>query len=215
MSEDDDSRDDPSGDVLADVLISRIIDHEAADSDWSSFERLAERHPTVWPRLLAGLRDDAALRAAMERRLGLADRVELPSLAARRAIAGWRGWTGWAAAVLLAVLWWGASWATDIAPIGLPPLEPGSGEAARVAGGLPVDARRTRDTSTAELISELPLQVLETRRAADGQGLEVLYVRPLLERTRVDGVYELGVDEFGRPMPRAIDPAVLLASQSL
>jgi len=64
------------------------------------------------------------------------------------------------------------------------------------------------------IVGELPLQLVSTAAAADGDGLDVVYVRPVLERTRVSGLYSLGADELGQPAPVSINPASYLVADS-
>jgi hypothetical protein len=65
-----------------------------------------------------------------------------------------------------------------------------------------------REGATAgRVIDQLPLQTLSTRRAPDGDGFDVVFVRSLVERARVKQLMTLAPDEHGSPQPLQIDLA--------
>jgi hypothetical protein len=64
-------------------------------------------------------------------------------------------------------------------------------------------------------VEQLPLRLMGTRPGPAGRGIEVLFVRPVVESAVVDGVYSLGTDELGRPAPVPVDPATLAAPNKL
>ncbi|MDI1288501.1 MAG: hypothetical protein PSX37_00945 [bacterium] len=52
------------------------------------------------------------------------------------------------------------------------------------------------------VIGELPKKVLvNTTQAPDGQGYEVIFIRQIMERVRVDDLYRYSSDELGNPTP--------------
>jgi hypothetical protein len=55
------------------------------------------------------------------------------------------------------------------------------------------------------VLEQLPLHTLATQRLPDGCGLEVVFVRSLVERRRVDQAFALAADEHGRPAPLPVD----------
>ena len=65
------------------------------------------------------------------------------------------------------------------------------------------------------MLGDLPLRLVSTQPSSDGAGLDLLYVQPVLRRARVDHVFEVGMDEHGRPAPVPVDPAVLAQHESL
>lgn len=211
MSDPDLTPDDDWNGTRADRLISRIVDRRAEPQDWSSFVELARSEPGHWEQLLATLRADVALRAALAGALETAESVEtpLPSLPRWRAA---RPWTGWAAAGLLALCWAGSSSfgpqpaASPASPLAQPAAP---SNVARTDSDVPAG-----DDST-PIVEELPLRLMGARPGPAGQGIEVLYMRPVIERAMVDGVYSVGTDELGRPAPVQIDPATLVASNKL
>ncbi len=208
-----------------DRVVGRIIDRVARPEDFAGFREAARARPEAWHELLDGLADDAALGAALEARLETADAVRLPP--SRRAVRPWALLSGWAAALLVSALWWTTAAVGGSQPPrgaddlvarqdegGLLP-ESGGASAPRlradgdVAQALPPGAQIARPAGT--VVGELPLEILQTRRPESGEGLEVLYLRRVVERTRVDSVLTVGSDEFGRAVPVSIDPTSLLA----
>ncbi|MHC4845161.1 MAG: hypothetical protein ACYTCU_03265 [Planctomycetota bacterium] len=204
-----------------DVLISRILDRQAEPQDFDAFSAAAEAEPEAWKELLGALRDDVALGVATDARLDAATQVEAPiiELRAPRALPVW---TGWAAALLLAVAWLG--WNGQVG------IDAGLGKGGDVAGGPtgpltaePVsagmfgsDGPRLRDGAIVpaadHVLGELPPELISARPAVEGEGVEVVYVRRVLERARVDSAWSVGTDELGRPAPVRVNLELLVGS---
>lgn len=53
--------------------------------------------------------------------------------------------------------------------------------------------------AAAAVVEELPPLMLDSFPAADGGGVDVVYLRRVVERVRVDECYRLAADEHGRP----------------
>jgi len=203
---------DPFADDADALLIARIVERAALPADYERFDTLAKARPDRWSELLAALRDDDALHLALDESLRPAELVELPTRPARaRGLSALRPLTGWLAAAALAVVWLTAGARLD-------------GAAGRPAGGEPLalvpqgDGPRLRDEPLAAgdpVLGELPLRLVGTQPAPDGDGVELLYVQPVVRRTRVDGVLQVRTDEQGRPAPVPVDPAVLVRHESL
>jgi len=100
---------------------------------------------------------------------------------------------------------------TESAGQGRVPLLAQSGDAAgprlRDPNGT---AAPSGDDLHGDIVGQLPLQLVSSVASPDGNGLDVVYVRPVLERARVSGMYSLGLDDAGRPAPVSIKPASLL-----
>ncbi len=117
----------------------------------------------------------------------------------------------------------GAASAPDAAPSD---LGPGSRDEAPVDPALLAQAGNTagprlRDAAApvgddlhGDIVGQLPLQLVSSVASADGNGLDVVYVRPVLERARVSGMYSLGFDDAGRLSPVSIQPASLLLADN-
>jgi anti-sigma factor RsiW len=191
-----------------DVLISRVVDGEASDADWRELESLAAEDGAVMRRLAEAQSQEAALREAMAGELARAEAVELPERHAATVYqfrSRLQGWTGWAAAAAVALAWATAGGALR-----------GGGET-NVAGaswGAPASTEEAFERyqlmglAEGRVLGELPLVMLRAEQREDGQ-TDVTYLRRVLERKTVTGVYEPGVDADGRP---ALLPARLETS---
>lgn len=243
---DHDHEHEPDRDREAHLALSRVVDRVADPADWNLLEHLGRADAGLWQRLADLLRDDDALRSAVESELAAVEAVPAPVFARRRWWTGLPSWSGWAAAALLALSWalspsvpavddesprWvGGQDARDPMvrrPVGLDTsrrvadalagVPPGpaitSAPGAPVAAaGLDAGTAITPSAPGAELLGELPAELLSTRPLADGSGVELFTLRRVLQREVVAGVYALGADELGNPRPVAVSPESLLAS---
>ncbi|MCK5940961.1 MAG: hypothetical protein KAI24_03235, partial [Planctomycetes bacterium] len=89
--------------------------------------------------------------------------------------------------------------------------EQGRGDGAElVAGGSPdelMHAYLRQGAEAGRVLDQLPLRTLSTRRAPDGDGFEIVFVRSLVERARVDQLMTFAPDEHGQPQPLRVDLA--------
>lgn len=193
----------PSDDPAREAL-DRILERHALPADYEAFAARARRDPACWEDLLAGLRDDDALRLALDEELEPALRVPLP--APRAAAGGLRAWGGWLAAAAMALLWATAELT--------PPAPVSPGWTPPVAAGPLVTDDLSGAPAPDPVLAELPSRLVGTRPAADGAGYEVLYLQPVLRRARVANVLGVGADEHGRPAAVPVDPAVLAHHES-
>jgi len=192
------------------TLIGRIAAGEAGEREWSAFVDHATQESGAWERLACTLRDEMQIRAALDEALDDADHVEIEEKALRPQPIGRIGaWPGWAVAAMLALAWVGFS-------IVMPTSNPGMNEAgvgARFAGFSDPDEAYQEYLRVGEqkgrVVEELPMVMIETRALEDGEGYEVLYVRQLLERARVDTAFQISRDETGRPQPVQVNLANL------
>ncbi len=185
-----------------DILIARVTDGAASEQDWAAFRSAAERDPAMWRELAELQRDATALAAAVGRAVAIADTVEAPieeHLGTRlsdrfRLIGTWGGWAAAAALVLMVVTGW-----RPAAPLGTQT----TGVVPSI--GTPQEALReylSRGRQEGVVVDQVPEMVmLDARPAPDGQGFEVIYLRQIMERTMVNDLYGLGVDDAGRPGP--------------
>lgn len=195
-----------------DILIGRVTDGEASAADWAEIEALAAADAGVWTRLACAQRAHAALTAAVDDELTVAELVSLPDPAVM-ARAGdertrsmqhpsvrWRAYSGWAAAAMLALAWAGAGkWGT---PGGARGVTAGPGDiAATLAPDALLQKYVDKGRADGRVLMELPLVMVESGPAPDGKGTQVVYMRRLLEQTTVTGVYEVGRDETGQFLP--------------
>jgi len=73
-------------------------------------------------------------------------------------------------------------------------------------GPVPEASTVEADTPETRIVGELPSVLVGTRSLPDDQGIEVTYLRRLVERRTTRGLYERGTDEWGQA---AAVPAVL------
>jgi hypothetical protein len=179
------------------ILIDRVIGRDDQPADWRELRSLAAEDKAVWKRLLDSMEDETLLRAASTDFLERASTVEAPLPASRLSPIA-RVWTqsisrfvsplGWVAALAIALLW-----------ITEPPrsMATGLGEAL-TAPALVADG---------ELITELPRLLVSSEPSAEGDSFELLYMRRILERVRVDEIYSMRRDEAGHSYPATVKAA--------
>ena len=202
-----------------DILISRIVDEESTAEDWAAFERLASLEPDVWRKLAQEQHDAACLQRAVASEIGFADSVELPigvaGPGAERAFAGrFNPWIGWAMAAAVAMAWLGFNQ--------IPAFERAPDLGANTAGLMipasaddALDQYRTVGGQEGRYLGELPKVMVEARPMPGGVQIEVIYLRQLLEREVVGGMYGFGQDDQGRATTIPIEPTVIQASDPL
>lgn len=190
-----------------DILIGRVTDGEASPTDWQELEALAASDATVWSRLALAQRRHAELERAVDDALTVAELVDAPDLHAESASSltqRWRSYAGWAAAAAIALAWAGAS-SFNFVPGG-----PATQTGAMVPMSMGTDEliNRYLDTGKKEgrVIAELPMVMVESRPLEGEKGSEVVYLRQVLERVKVEDIYRLGADELGRPTPTPFVP---------
>jgi len=193
--------------VERDVLIGRIVDGEASPDDWQRLATMASGDQSVWADVTDTQRAHDTLTRAVDRATAPADYVELPAFRVvddhpvQHRLNLVSRWGGWAAAAVLVVAW----------SVGVRP--PAPNPAANPAG--PVEASLLPSSWTPEqafdryvdagqksgqVVRELPDRVVYDTRPLESGGLEVFYIRQVLERRVVDEVYRRATDEFGRPV---------------
>ncbi len=198
---------------LRDILITRAVDGRARPEDWHAIETLGRSEPGFWRDLALAQRDDRALSHAVTTAAGRADGIELPEAeldeATRtnpRAVVVRRtrlaaAWSGWAAAALIALAMVTRS---QPAPSGVtsPSLAgvPGAGAIGTAADALNSYLELGRKDGT--VLGEMPDKLLvRTSKVEGGDGYEVVFVRQIVERARVPGLYKLSSDEAGNATP--------------
>lgn len=183
-----------------DETLSRIVDRSETPDDWQMIE--GQEDESLYYELAMMLRDDCNLRQAIRSRVDRAERVALPVLSAETsAAASQRSWLLGAAAVFVLAL----GWFFGRTPAPATPTEP----AKILADYLEVGHRN------GQVLDQLPNVTLEVRPAGDGQSVEVIYVRRLVERVVVDEAWRLGTDEHGQPQPAKVDLASYKTASSL
>ncbi len=173
------------------ILLSRAVDRAASAEDWHKLQDLSARDSAVWQRLAETLRAETARALAVQNVLGTLPE-ESTTLPRPRSVARRRWLQGLATAVLVLVTWVVARGTVD------DPQTPIQGDSRERSASDLLREYVRRTTETGQHVRELPLATLATRPVEGGGGLEVIYVRRLLERVRVDRAVRLGRDEHGR-----------------
>lgn len=188
-----------------DVLVGRVLDHEATPSDWQRLDEIACDDPDVWARLGRAQRAHARLRIAVDDAIAGAELIEIPDGRAHGAVrrsvgARLASFAGWGIAAVLGLVLLGPALdnaqqqpSSSMQTAGVTLLSQASPEEAYthyVASGL----------ASGSVISEMPTLVLEERALPDGNGTELFLVRRIVERVTVDGLnhYAYAPDEFGQ-----------------
>jgi len=179
--------------MLPEALLERLADGEATPADWAAFHAAAAAEPSLWQDLAHAQRSCAEFRAEVQAAVALAERVEAPAdlhmtegLSRRIRIVG--SWGGWAAAAAVLLAW----------TFGLTP-----GSAGTRANFVPTPEQAFQTYLDAGkqaglVVDEVPGKVMvETRQTPGGQ-IEVIYLRQIVERTVVPGLYRRGIDDAGQ-----------------
>ncbi|HEX8877256.1 MAG TPA: hypothetical protein VF777_10935 [Phycisphaerales bacterium] len=192
-----------------DLLISRVVDGVASPGDWVEIDLISAADQHVWREIAQAQRDKQLLDFAVGRATATADQIDLPEPAPlviiRRARMNATQWAGWAAAAVLAVAMlvvpnWNTP-GTQTAGPSLPIFDqpPTSPDAA-------LDSYLSRGKETGRVVRQLPdFVVLDSAPAADGNGYDIIYLRQIVERARVDSLSKYKVDESGRKIPLPVN----------
>lgn len=191
-----------------DRLISRIVDREAEPSEWTAFVKSADRDPRLWRKLGLAMHDEAMLSHAVAPVLERADRCEAP-LESPGPRLFWRT-AGWAAASLVVAALVlvlsrsedGAEGADGV-PVAESPATPTSAAPYDAVLGQTLEVGK----SAGRVVCELP-QVLVGQSPVEG-GVEVLFVRRVLERRVVTRLVSFERDDEGRVLPVPVSAAEL------
>lgn len=189
--------------VDRDILITRVLDGEATPEDWAAFRAMAALDQAVWADLADAQQDRADLASAVAEAIAVADSVEAPVQrhAGERLHARFRtgaAWLGWVAAATVAVAGFTGNLGTPL---------PGSTVGGTQQAGLfpissPEDAMKLyldKGQEAGSVIGELPDRVLlSSAPVADGDGYTVVFLRQIVERQRVDTLYQFGENEVGQ-----------------
>ncbi|HEX5052895.1 MAG TPA: hypothetical protein VFZ65_14055 [Planctomycetota bacterium] len=182
------------------LWISRAIDRCATEADWRALTAVAVHDRDVWRRLCRTLEAETLLGARLSPLLPALVPAASPAPAAARRPPLRRVGAWLAAAAVLLAFWCGRMSAAPptASPSEPRPLHAGSADelfGAYVAAG----------TRSGRLLEQLPVRTLATRQLPGDEGLEVVFVRSLVERTHIDRALTLVADEHGRPTPSPVD----------
>ena len=192
--------DNPRTDRL-DGLVDRVVVGDARPSEWEALLARANEEPKVWREIVMSLRDQAMLGAVARRADRVATRIDAHDRPTSLRAGGrlpWSSISGWALAAILFL-----AWAISFRPhdnVTSPPA-PGLVQTAGWSAQQAFDAYLEKGRAEGSVLSDAPRRVVvQTRPAPAGEGLEVIYVRQIMERAVVPDLYEYrGADEHGRP----------------
>ncbi len=188
------------------LLVSRVIEPDATSAQWDELTSAAEADPELWRRTVKALRDQQAITRAVNLSVAIADDVSSREVRqpgrnvdVDRSLLGrpqLSRWSGWAVAALVALAWvsglsnFGSN-GTNTAGLGSSTLT----AAEHFQNYLSQGRREGR------VFDEVPEKILvQTRPSATGDQVEVIFIRQILERTTLPGLYQYqGEDESGRP----------------
>ena len=159
-------------------LFDRMVTCEATPGDWDRLEAIAERDVGAWRRLALALRDHGDLVQAVDVAGDEAEALDILPLPPARV--RWTARAGWLAAAAALLMWAGTS-LMEVSRTPPPPENPVAEE-----------------SSETRIVGELPSVQGGTRALPDDEGVEVTYVRRLLERRTTRGLYERGTNEWGQ-----------------
>jgi hypothetical protein len=192
--------------IRAEAVISRLADGAGSPEDWREFRALADRDPTLWRELAEWQHDHAELSAQVNAAVAIADDVDVDvqgemtrRLSERlKLVATWGGWAA-AAAIVLA-------WGIDLRNVQAPASSPQNAGLVSTLHS-PSTASEAFDDylemgkEAGLVVGEVPTRVLVEARPTKAGGYELLYLRQVLERRRVDRVQTLATDEWGNVVP--------------
>ncbi|MFO1078107.1 MAG: hypothetical protein U1E73_10345 [Planctomycetota bacterium] len=188
-----------------DLWISRAVDRAASAEDWRGLAAIATTDPDVWRRLCATLREETLLAHELATLLpppAPALPVAADAGAPRRGPRGVALVALFAAAALALAFWLGRTTSPSPATASTPAPTPAPTDNEEL-----LSAYLAAGAADGNVLEQLPLHTLATRRLPDGGGLEVVFVRSLVERRRIDRGIAVAADEHGRPVPLPVDLA--------
>ncbi|MEM7621829.1 MAG: hypothetical protein AAF235_01335 [Planctomycetota bacterium] len=210
-----------SGCDTRDRLLSRVVEGRADAQDWTEFGRLSSSEPGVFASIAGMQSDRAALEAAVEQAIAISTDIEPEHLDHEPPVIGfspainraWRGWGGWAAAAALVLVWVtglpgsGSDGAPGSIDSALTQPET-AGIGASLMGALNRSEMLDRylaEGKTAGTVVEAPEPVvLNARPTGDGDIVEVVYLRQIVERRFIDRVQRFQTDEHGDVLQRVV-----------
>ncbi len=189
------------------LVVSRVIEPDATSEAWEELIAAAEADPQLWRRTVKTLRDQQAMTRAMDVSVAIADDVSTTPWASRLAHRSavdaapsqrpqLLRWSGWAVAAIVALAW-------------VSGLSNFRSNGTMNAGFVPANLTAaehlqnyyTQGRREGRVFDEVPEKILvQIRPSPTGDGDEIIYIRQILERTTLPGLYHYqGEDETGRP----------------
>ena len=190
------------------LLVSRVIEPDATSEAWDELTAAAISNPTLWRQTAEALRDHHAMTRAVNASVVIADDVSTTPRTSRLAhrwavdaVPSERRqllrWSGWAVAALVALAW--VSGLSNVRSNGT--MNAGFVSSTLTAAEH-LENYYTQGRREGRVFDEVPEKILvQTRPSPTGDGVEIIFIRQILERTTLPGLYHYqGEDESGRPM---------------
>lgn len=185
------------------VLIARVIDGVATSEDWRELRERSDDEQAVWTELAEQQELHRRVSSVVDAAGDVAEGVELPMhLHARTSpmhrLRVTRAIGGWAVAAMVALAWSMGVHPGDAVVSG----DPGEAQAnlapaTITSAGEALKRYLDLGMESGQVVGEVPENmVLDSRPLPEG-GYEVLYVRPIIERTVVHSVYRQVRDDTG------------------
>jgi len=201
--------------IERELTISRMIEDELDEPSWQQFVTNAQTEPTMWRDAVEAFRDQSALSRLMDAAEVTANTVDAPVSMIDEHVHHPRprfaaSWAGWAVAAMVFLAWSFQGIAPGISGSG-------SGNSNNAGVGL-ANWKPTPDQAwnayleqgqeEQRVIGEMPsLIVVQTRQDEATGGIEIVYLRQVMERTIVPELLEFGaLDEHGRPTLTRLRP---------
>lgn len=188
---------------LYEQLIDRILSRKIEARDLDELAQLSQNDPQALSQIAAILRAAATIESGVEAAESIAATIELPENCEIRSSATNPivRWSGWSAAAMLAAAW--------LLVAVLKPALPSSDELIRpnilLTASEALEQYMRAGLAEGRIIEELPLLTVDLRPAEDGEGMDVFYVRRVIEKAHVKGMYKMGMDDQGRAVVMPTD----------
>ncbi len=188
------------------LVVSRVIEPDATSEAWEELIAAAEADPQLWRRTVQTLRDQQAITRAVNASVAIAEGVSSrqdphpgryvevdPSPLGRPQLFRW---SGWAVAAIVALAW--VSGLSNFRSNGT--MNAGF-IPANLTAAQHLENYKTQGRREGLVFDEVPEKILvQSRPSPTGDGIEVIFIRQILERTTLPGLYHYqGEDETGRP----------------
>ncbi|MCZ6837272.1 MAG: hypothetical protein O7G85_15965 [Planctomycetota bacterium] len=185
-------------DERAEQLISKVIDGQATDADWSELSAQAAQTPELWRDLAESQRHQQVLSLAINEAVSVVGKIEAPtdridSLVAdearnRRTSA--RAWSGWAVAAVVAIAAFFNQYGmrAQLGQMNSNPSVLSAGWSADEA----FDAYLDQGRKEGKVVGEMPSKVIvSTRENPDGEGYEIICLQQIVIREIVPDLLEV------------------------
>ncbi|MCH8822643.1 MAG: hypothetical protein IH984_03955 [Planctomycetes bacterium] len=177
-------------------LVDRILNRQIEARDLDELAQLSQNDPQALTQIAATLRATATIESGVQTAESIAASVELPDNfeIKRSATNPIVRWSGWSAAAMLAAAWL----LVAILKPTLPSVNESISPNILLTANEALEQYMRAGMAEGRIIEELPLLTVDLRPAEDGEGMDVFYIRRVIEKAHVKGMYKMGMDDQGR-----------------